>query len=197
MKNQGQAANKSYDLQAEILTIPNILSFFRLCLIPLFVWLYCARQAYLWTSGILVLSGITDLVDGYIARRFHMTSNLGKVLDPVADKLTQGAMLLCLASRFPLMFGLFGLLVAKEAAAGITGFCVIKKTGRVHGAKWHGKVTTFLLYAMMIIHVIWYKIPLAVSDMLIVLCVITMLVSAALYSIYNYRAYKNTEPQDF
>lgn len=48
-----------------------------------------------------MLSGLTDLADGYIARRFHRISNLGKILDPVADKLTQAAMLICLFTRFP------------------------------------------------------------------------------------------------
>ena len=86
--------------EKRILTIPNILSFFRLCLIPLFVWLYCVKKDYMWTAIVLLLSGATDMADGYIARRFQMVSALGKVLDPIADKLTQGAMLLCLFTRF-------------------------------------------------------------------------------------------------
>ncbi len=61
----------------QILTIPNLLSFFRLCLIPLFVWLYCVKQAYIWTGTVLLLSGVTDLADGYIARKFHAVSDLG------------------------------------------------------------------------------------------------------------------------
>ena len=80
----------------EILTVPNLLSMLRLCMIPLFVWLYCAKEAFGATALVLVLSGITDIVDGFIARRFHMVSDFGKILDPIADKLTQAAMLLCL-----------------------------------------------------------------------------------------------------
>ena len=78
-----------------IITVPNLLSFFRLCLIPVIIWSYCVKKNPLLAGEILLLSGLTDLADGYIARRFHMISNLGKILDPVADKLTQAAMLIC------------------------------------------------------------------------------------------------------
>lgn len=53
--------------------------------------------------AVLALSGITDILDGFIARRFGMVSDVGKILDPVADKLTQGAVILCLAFRYSLM----------------------------------------------------------------------------------------------
>ena len=79
----------------KILTIPNLLSLFRLCLIPVFMWLYCVEKNYLWTGIILIISGLTDTVDGFVARHFNMISDLGKILDPVADKLTQAAMLFC------------------------------------------------------------------------------------------------------
>ena len=66
----------------QILTIPNLLSMFRILLIPLIVWLYCGRQDYPLAAWVLLLSGATDIADGFIARRFHMVSDLGKVLDP-------------------------------------------------------------------------------------------------------------------
>ena len=72
-----------------IITVPNLLSFFRLCLIPVIIWSYCVKKNPLLAGEILLLSGLTDLADGYIARRFHRISNLGKILDPVADKLTR------------------------------------------------------------------------------------------------------------
>ena len=68
-----------------IITVPNLLSFFRLCLIPVIIWNYCVKKNPLLAGEILLLSCLTDLADGYIARRFHRISNLGKILDPVAD----------------------------------------------------------------------------------------------------------------
>lgn len=115
----------------KILTIPNLLSAFRLLLIPVFIWTYCFRSEYLLTAGLLLLSGLTDMADGFIARRFHMVSNLGKMLDPVADKLTQGAMLVCLVTRFPMMWFPLGLLAVKETTVGISSLLVIRKSGVV------------------------------------------------------------------
>lgn len=176
--------------QNKILTIPNILSFFRLCLIPVIVWLYVGKQDYLWTLLILTLSGVTDIVDGIIARKFKMISNFGKAFDPVADKLTQMAMLFCLVSRFPYMMVPFVLLVVKEVFTGITALVSIKKTNTVKGAVWHGKLTTVSLYAMMAIHVVWFNIPRTLSLILVGICIGIMLMSFILYAIQNFTAIK-------
>lgn len=169
----------------KIITIPNILSMFRLCLIPLIVWLYCVRQDYVWTIIMLAISGVTDVVDGIIARRFHMVSDFGKALDPIADKLTQIAVLSCLVTRFPLMLIPLILLIVKELFAGITGLMMIKKTKVVRGALWHGKATTVLLYLMMLVHLFWYDIPTVTSICCIACGTAMMLLSAVLYGIRN------------
>ena len=190
---------KSYDTnetQNRILTIPNILSFFRLCLIPVIMWLYCVEKNYLWAGIILILSGRTDTVDGLVARHFHMISELGKVLDPIADKLTQAAMLFCLLTRFPLMIVPLGIMILKEFFMGVTGLMVIQKTGKVFGADWHGKVTTWLLYAMMILHVFWYNIPVLASRLLIGVCVVMMLISLMIYGRHNLKALKEEQPSE-
>lgn len=171
--------------QKKILTIPNVLSFFRICLIPVIVWLYCIKEDYMWTTIILMISGITDVIDGFIARHFGMISDFGKVFDPVADKLTQLVMLYCLVTRFPLMILPLMVLIIKEFFAGITGLLTIKKTNKVLGAVWHGKVTTLSLYAMMLLHLVWYNIPDEASHILIGACTAFMLLSATLYGIQN------------
>lgn len=167
--------------QNKILTIPNLLSILRICMIPLFVWMYRSKQDYRAAALILLLSGLTDVADGYISRHFHMVSNLGKIIDPVADKLTQAAMLLCLAARFPIMFFLLALLALKEITTGIAALIVIKCTRTVRGADWHGKLTTLMLYSMMILHLLWTNITSAASNLSILSCVVMMLISYALY----------------
>ena len=174
--------------QKKIITIPNILSFFRLCLIPVIVWLYTVKQDHFLTLIILVLSGVTDIVDGIIARKCNMISDFGKAFDPVADKLTQMAMLFCLVSRFPYMMIPFVLLVVKEVFTGITALITIKRTNTVKGAVWHGKLTTVALYSMMAIHLLWYNIPRAVSLILVGICIGIMLMSFILYAIQNFTA---------
>ena len=118
----------------KIITIPNMLSLFRLLLIPVIMWLYIVKEDPALTTVILALSGITDIVDGIIARKCHMVSDFGKAFDPVADKLTQIAMLFCLVSRFKWMLLPLCVMVIKEVTAGILGLLVIRKTGKVDGA---------------------------------------------------------------
>lgn len=88
----------------EILTIPNGLSFLRLLLTSLIVWLYCGGgEEYGATTAVIAVFALTDIIDGKIARKFNMVSDVGKVLDPIADKLTQAALVICLLSRYPWM----------------------------------------------------------------------------------------------
>lgn len=181
--------------KSQILTLPNLLSLLRLLMIPVFIWLYLNGYKG-WTAAVLVLSGLTDVVDGYIARRFGQVSDIGKALDPVADKLTQAAMLLCLMSHYPMMIIPFVLLAVKEVFAAISGLIVIKRTGRVPGAEWHGKLTTLLLYGMMILHVVWQDIPMWTSNLLNGGCIAMMMVSLVLYARRNIHAIRNAEKKE-
>ena len=167
----------------KVLTIPNILTIIRLCLIPIFIWLYCARDEYLITAIILILSGITDIVDGYIARHFNAISDLGKILDPIADKLTQGAMLICLCTRFDYMIAVIVAMAVKEITLGIITLILINKTQRVQSSRWHGKAATVILYATVILHVLWINIPAEISNIVILLCLITIILSFILYGL--------------
>lgn len=135
-----------------IFTLPNLLSFFRLLLIPLIIYLY-ESEKLLWAFGVLTLSGLTDIVDGWIARTFHLVSDFGKAIDPVADKLTQIAVLLCL---MPLKYWwVVGILVLKEVTIGLLGLLVIRRTGKVYSAGWYGKLCTVVIYFSMAALILW------------------------------------------
>lgn len=175
----------------KILTIPNVLSFFRLCLIPIIVWLYISKEDYFWTLMVLLLSGLTDVVDGIIARKCNMISDFGKAFDPIADKLTQAAMLCCLVVRFNYMLIPLGMLVIKEVVTGITALISIKKTEQVEGAVWHEKLTTVVLYLMMAVHLVWFNIPTTVSLIMMGVCIGIMIMSFIMYSVRNIKAIKN------
>lgn len=174
--------------QGKIFTIPNLLSFSRLLMIPWFTWEYLDQENSIGTALILLLSGLTDTIDGWIARRFHMVSNLGKALDPVADKLTQIAMIACLVIRFRHMWAVLGILVVKELFVLITSLLSIHKTNEVLSADWHGKLTTTALYAVMIAHLLFPTMPGTVSDALIGLCICLILLSGVLYGLRNIRS---------
>lgn len=174
----------------KIFTVPNILSFCRLAMIPLIVYCYIWLENSLLTAGLLLLSGITDVADGIIARTFNMVSELGKALDPIADKLTQAVVLVCFISKFPYVLAAVVVFAVKEILNGLGNLRLMRSTGKVHGALWHGKISTALLYIVMFIHLVWYTIPPTLSYILISLCIAVMLLSSLLYTIRNIKSRK-------
>lgn len=168
-----------------IFTIPNILSMFRLLLLPVIVYMYINQKDYVLTGILLVISGLSDLLDGYIARTFNMMSDLGKILDPVADKATQAVVLLCLMTRFRWLVIPFICILIKELFMSCIGMVVIKKTGEVNGAVWHGKVATCMLDFMIIVHIVFYKISYTFSIVLTIISTLLIILSFYLYAKEN------------
>ena len=187
-------AGAAPEKQNQIFTIPNLLSAFRLLLVPVIAWLYCGEKDYPLTALVLLASGATDVADGLIARRFHMVSDLGKVLDPVADKLTQAVALGCLLTRFPAVWRLLAVLVVKELVMAGMGILVIRRTGVVHSAAWHGKLATCILSAVILLHIVWYDIPAAVSGALALAGTAGILLSLTLYTTENVRRIRRVKP---
>ena len=176
------------DYSKKIFTIPNMLTILRILLIPVFLWVYLGLKNQYLGLGILALSFFTDFLDGFIARHWHMVSDFGKALDPVADKLNQASILIALSFKYPIMLLPFGIMFVKEVYLGILMLIVIRRSGTVFGANWHGKVATFLIYFTMALHLIWPgTIPKTVSILTIGLTVGMQLLSFVLYAIRNNR----------
>lgn len=146
----------------EVITIPNLLSLFRIFLIPVYVNLYLEAaedHQYLVAGSVLAISCLTDLADGIIARNFHMVSNLGKVLDPLADKLTQLALILTLTVRFRALYPVLGLFLIKEFFQS-SAFLFFAQRGKVlPGALLAGKLCTTVLFCSLILLVMFPRIP--------------------------------------
>ncbi len=168
-------------LKQEAFSIPNLLSYFRLLLIPLFIQLYMNEN---FTEALITLaaSGLSDVIDGRVARKYNMVTDLGKVLDPVADKLTQCAMMFCVAMRYPAMWWLLGLHVVKELIMIVMGWYVLKKMDTVNSAIWCGKLCTGVIYAVMMVHVIVPTIPQAVSAASAAVCAGLIVLSLVVYT---------------
>ncbi|MBQ7954069.1 MAG: CDP-alcohol phosphatidyltransferase family protein, partial [Clostridia bacterium] len=110
------------------MSIPNILSIFRLVLIPFFTYYIVVKDNFLVAGILLVISGVTDYFDGYIARKFNMKTNLGKILDPLADKLTQLIAVICLAIKgYAVMWFLAVFLFLKDLSLLIGGIMLYQK----------------------------------------------------------------------
>ena len=146
------------ELFSGCLTIPNLLSVIRIALIPVFGVLYYNGNI-LWAVIILFLSGLTDFFDGKIARKFNQISALGKVLDPVADKLTQITIAVVLYLQFrgssdetiKAFSWVFLIFLAKEALMVVGGGLMIAFGLKPMAAEMPGKIATFVFYAVMIV----------------------------------------------
>lgn len=150
------------DWKKEILTIPNLLSLFRLVLIPVYIVIYLkATQAheYFIAGTILAVSCLTDMIDGKIARHFNMITNLGKLLDPVADKLTQFAMTVCLTLKYPPLRTVLALFVVKESFQLIALLVNLRKGKALKGALISGKICTTILFVSLIMLVLFPLMP--------------------------------------
>ena len=158
----------------------------RICLIPVIVWLFLGKENYLLTGIFVLISGLTDVVDGMIARKFNMISDVGKVLDPIADKATQAVVIILLAIRFPLMLIPLAIGIVKEIFMAISGYMIVRKCDVVLGANWHGKAATVVLTATMALHLVWYNIDPTVSLVLIILSAAFIALSLTLYAIRNF-----------
>ncbi len=168
----------------KVFTIPNILSMVRIALVPAVVWLYCWHKDYALAGILILISGFTDMADGFVARKFNMVSNLGRMLDPFADKLTQAATLVCLATRYPLMLLPFILMVFKESFMLIAGSLVVRRLGHSFNALWHGKLATAALYGTIAVHLFWDPIPDTMSLGCIIVCAVLIALSFLLYGIF-------------
>ena len=133
----------------DIRNIPNLLSLFRIGLIPVYVTIYLHASEpwqHIVAGSILAVSCITDMVDGAIARHFHMITTIGKLLDPLADKLTQLALILCISRQFPVMLPVLYLLLVKESFQ-LAALIIHYRRGKaLEGALMAGKVSTTVLF---------------------------------------------------
>lgn len=138
--------------------IPNILSAFRLVLIPFFVWLML--NGHMLEGGlVLLVSGATDTLDGFLARRNGWISDLGKVLDPAADKLTQVAVYIVMVIVLRQYWVFFAIMMAKEVIMLCAGAYLMKKGVRLEGAHWFGKIATIVFYIVMVVVAIFPSLP--------------------------------------
>lgn len=113
----------------DVFTIPNILTYIRLLLVPIFIWLMFDKgidNNIYWAFGVFVFASITDIVDGAIARKFNMVSDIGKVTDPLADKLLQISTLLCLTIVGRVHWAFVVILFAKELYMVLGGIVILK-----------------------------------------------------------------------
>lgn len=181
----------------DIFTIPNILSLFRLALIPVYISIYLnatESMQYYAAGGILTVSCLTDIIDGRVARKYNMVSTLGKILDPVADKVTQFTLTLCLSLKYAFLRSVLILFLVKEAFQLVAGIVNLRKGKMLSGALPEGKVCTAVLFTSMIFLVLFPELPAVIVGSISILDAAFLTLSFISY-IFAYCG-KHTKVQD-
>lgn len=165
----------------ELFSIPNLMGYFRIILIPFFCYYYiksigAGRGMDYWTAVvILAVSTITDFLDGKVARYFNMVTELGKALDPVADKLTHGAVAICVAVEYPFMWFLLLIMLIKEGYMLVMNGKAIKQGKYLGSARWFGKLCTGSLFVTLILLIIWREMSIILANVLIIINICIMI----------------------
>lgn len=144
MTNRGESDTESGSLD-RVLTAPNALSLGRLLCIPLFLWLLFSQENRVAAALLLGFLGATDWVDGFIARRFNQVSTLGKVLDPVADRLLLGVGIGAILVDGSVPAVVAWLAIAREIAVSMAAITLAALGARRIDVSWAGKCGTFAL----------------------------------------------------
>ena len=166
--------------------IPNILTIIRFILIP-FIFTSVVNNDYLAALIIFTISAITDVLDGYIARKYNYITDLGKLIDPLADKLTQVSLLLSLSILRILPWWIFAIVFIKECVMIISASLLYKRKDVVVYSKWYGKLATVLFYLAIVVSLIvnqfHVQMPFRIDLYLYYFAILATIFSLVMYAI--------------
>ena len=164
--------------------VPNILSIFRICLVPVFIIVYFTDERDIKYYAVLVyaIAGLSDFLDGYIARKFQAQSKLGKLLDPLGDKLMTFSAIVCITITRPILIWAVLVFFIKEVLMGVGGL-VLHKKARVElpPANTIGKMSTFVFFIVCVTLMLFSNLPDYIAVILISVAICLTLVALAAY----------------
>lgn len=171
------------------MTIPNILTLIRMCLVPIYLILFYCEDTHLVAAVVFVLASLTDVADGYLARKLNASTKWGQLMDPLADKCMQVAVILSLftAKLVPIWFIL--LLIVKEVTMIAGSIFLYSKKTYVKANK-VGKLNTVFLFLVMTLLLFFPTMPVVLKNILLG-CSATLTLLAAVSYIYLYFVYNN------
>ena len=182
----------------DFFSIPNILTYIRIILVPVFVVVYINAETlagHIWSIVIVAISALTDLLDGFIARRFNMITDWGKIVDPIADKSMQFAMLFCVVFKYhwvALLLVIYG--IKEIVSLAFSGF-LFTKGKHIAGAMWCGKICTVILYGVMLALIAIPNIDQHVVTILIGFSAAFMLLAFVVYMDAYFKLYREYKKQ--
>ncbi len=168
-----------------IFTVPNILSYFRILLIVPFVMLFLKKE-YVWAAVCIILSGLSDCVDGFLARKLNQITQLGKMLDPVADKLTLLAVGICLSVVEPMIIPVIIILIIKDLLMLVGASLMLKNKVMPFASEWYGKVGTVCFYVSVAAIVVFDLILKVENFNIVSLVLLSITAVVMIYSLVRY-----------
>jgi len=162
------------------MNLPNLLSIFRLALVPVFAVLYFSEHGRhaVW---VFVFASATDVLDGFLARRMGQITQLGRVLDPLADKLMTGCVLICMGMTGKAPLWVVVLFCLKEALMGVGAIVQFKRIEDVPSSKFYGKASAILFF-LVLVALMLFDIPSPWPNVMLGSALVLMLISFALYA---------------
>lgn len=183
--------------------LPNVLTYLRILLVPVFIYIFLKSENpinYLTAGLVVVLSALTDILDGIIARKFNIITDWGKIIDPIADKLMQAAMLFCVVYKarqdntvFISLIIITILFVIKELVTFGVSAVLYKKGKHLDGSIWCGKACTVTIYFVMLLLIMFPNLPDFARIILLVLAGIFLILAFVVYMFEYIKMYKELD----
>ena len=180
----------------DLVTVPNLITYVRFLLVPPFVYFFL-KENYIAAGIMIGLSGLSDCFDGFFASKLNQVTSLGKILDPIADKVTLIAVAVCMLIYMPAILPIMLVLVVKEFLMLLGGFVLLIKKIAPPPANIFGKVATLVFYFTICI-IIFLKAVFQIEIMSLivigsVIVALTMLVALVQYAIIFVKLIKNSD----
>ena len=164
--------------------IPNLLSILRIIIIGPFVY-YFLKDNYVMAAVMIAISGLSDMFDGYIARKFNQITKLGAMLDPVADKITLGSVVICMCIKIPVIMPIIIILLVKEILMLLAWLVLLKKHNTPPPAQWYGKVATIVFYISVAV-IVFLKAIWGIENMVLTITLMCITVALMFFALIRY-----------
>lgn len=181
--------------KSDLWTVPNLLTYLRFVLVVPFV-IFFLGENYLLSAICIALSGISDCLDGFFARKLNQVTQLGKILDPIADKVTLISVMLCMAFYAPNVIPILVVLIAKDVVMLLGGVSLLKRKITPPAAEWFGKLATIVFYFAVCI-IVFLKAVINYENILIDDILLSITAVVMLYALYRYyKIYRDLIKED-
>lgn len=169
---------------SDLVTVPNLITYLRFILIVPFAYFFLEEQ-YIYSAICIGLSGLSDCFDGLVARKLNQVTSLGKILDPIADKITLLVVVLCMVILVPVVLPVLIVLLLKDVLMLLGGTDLINKGITPPAAKWYGKVGTVVFYISVCI-IVFLKAIFNYENFALDLTLLSVTALTMIFALYQY-----------